>query len=66
MMDSVVAWHPAADGRSGSSRPAEITPGRPRAELDDFLANDARATHEHETPEAQPVARFTYDRGRNS
>jgi hypothetical protein len=33
MRDSAFAWHPAADGRSGSSRPSEDTPGRPRAEL---------------------------------
>jgi len=33
MRHSGVAWHPAADGRSGSLRPAEVTPGRPRAEL---------------------------------
>ena len=31
MRHSVVAWHPAADGRSGSSRPAANTPGTGRA-----------------------------------
>jgi len=30
---NLTRWHPAADGRSGSLRPAEDTPGRPRAEL---------------------------------
>jgi hypothetical protein len=34
MTSSVVAWHSAADGRSGFSRPVGADPARPRAELD--------------------------------